>query len=460
MICHFWQQGNCQFDDRCRNVHSGPPRQAATGPQHGAFGGAEVCRHFLAGNCRFGDSCRLAHPSGEGGQTHLKGKGKGIGKGGGPKGFKGGGSCKGEDEWKGVGGGQGCGKAAFRNRTLGSKGPGPASASGVSAGFGVTSEKSLTGPYLGKGSELNKLWSMPLDQGHDDSIVAAILMNDRLCTGGLDRRLLVWRGQASSTGVELKQENEVALPAAVSALLYHAESTWFFVGLVDGLIKAFREAPVGEAALPGHTAAVNTMVLHEAVLLSGSEDASVRAWRYDAGSGNFQCLATLKCDAGPVFAMHVHAQAGGFWVGGQTGISCFVLQSMQAAGTIGSASQVVGLVPFEECVIAAYADGVVKVFDASGNEKFSHGPVGEHTTNTAIAIMRHPAGKDMLLCGQELGYVTAYDIPEFRPRGTFCTGFEGDLTAIVDMKGDGLFATCGFSGDVTIWRWEQNGGLM
>lgn len=127
---------------------------------------------------------------------------------------------------------------------------------------------------------------------------------------------------------------------------------------------------------------------------------------------------------------------------------------MQAAGTITSTSQVVGFLSYEKCIIVGYANGVVKVFDASGNETFSHGPLGEHTTNTAVALMRHLGnGKTMLLCGQELGYVTAYDLPEFAPRGTFSTGYQGDVSAIVDMGADGLFVTCGLSGDVTIWKW-------
>ena len=98
---------------------------------------------------------------------------------------------------------------------------------------------------------------------------------------------------------------------------------------------------------------------------------------------------------------------------------------------------------------------VVKVFDGTGAERHSHGPVGEHTTNTAVALLQHPHdGVMILLCGQELGYVTAYEVPEFRPRGTFTTGYQGDVTAIVDMGASGMFATCSFSGDVHLWQWQ------
>merc|ERR1711879_361889 len=106
--------------------------------------------------------------------------------------------------------------------------------------------------------------------------------------------------------------------------------------------------------------------------------------------------------------------------------------TLQAVGTIESQVAVVELLPYEGCMIASYSNGVVKVFDSTGTEKFSHGPLGEHTTNTAVALAKHPfEDKSMLLCGQDYGYVTAYDMPEFRPRGTFTTGYDGSVAAIV-----------------------------
>eukprot|EP00429_Kryptoperidinium_foliaceum_P119345 CAMPEP_0176295754 /NCGR_PEP_ID=MMETSP0121_2-20121125/57832_1 /TAXON_ID=160619 /ORGANISM="Kryptoperidinium foliaceum, Strain CCMP 1326" /LENGTH=114 /DNA_ID=CAMNT_0017636847 /DNA_START=6 /DNA_END=347 /DNA_ORIENTATION=+ len=106
-------------------------------------------------------------------------------------------------------------------------------------------------------------------------------------------------------------------------------------------------------------------------------------------------------------------------------------------------ARVVALVPYSDRVIAALADGSVKVY-GEGGEEFSSGPIGEHTTNTAVAIVRHPhANLDLLLCGQQLGYVTAYELPAFRPRGTFTTGYEGDVSAILPLGGEGVFATFG-----------------
>lgn len=320
---------------------------------------------------------------------------------------------------------------------------------------GAPSLKMLTGPYLGRGSELLKVWSMPEDLGHEDGVLTAIVMADRVCTGGADYRLLLWKGDAQpGGGLAFAQDNEVNFTAAVTALLWHASSRFLFCGLGDGQIRAFRQEPLAELVIAGHTAAIASMIIHEGVLLSGSMDATVRASKYDDAAGAFSCVASLPMALGPVYSLHLQLPDA-LWVGAEQGITVISLQSMRAVGQVASAAPVITMLPYGGSIIVVFGNGVVKVFDHAAKEQFSHGPVGEHTTNTAAAIVRHPvANKDVLLCGQELGYVTAYDIPEFRPRGTFTTGYEGSVTAIVDMSAGGVFATFGDTGDVVLWRWE------
>jgi len=306
---------------------------------------------------------------------------------------------------------------------------------------------------------------MPEDMGHEDGVTSAAVMGDRVCTGGGDQKLLLWRGEAMpqapqgdarqpSGGLALVQDNQVDFPGAVTALLHHSASKWLFCGLSTGQISGFRQEPLAEATMQGHTAAVSSLKIHEAALLSGSLDGSARVWRFNEADSSFACAAVVQCLLGPVFALHVQPP-GSLWFGAQGGIQCTSAETLQCVGKVESAERVVELLPYQNSVVAAFANGVVKVFDGAGKEEFCHGPLGEHTTNTAAAILRHPhAGKDILLCGQELGYVTAYDIPEFRPRGTFNTGYDGDVTAVVDVApAEGIFATCGQAGDVVLWRW-------
>jgi len=441
MLCRFYQQGACRFGDQCRYAHEGPEslgKSAPPPPVPPPVDDRPVCTYFLAGTCNFGDTCRFSHAA----QGGKKGGKKGGGK----------------PWWKGKTKGKGVGKKGVDwEEWSAGKGPGM---SGLQNNASEIDQRSLTGPYLGRGSELFKVWSMPEDMGHEDGIRAAVLMGDRVCTGGADRRLLLWRGEQQASpeqGLALAQDNEVNFSEAVTALLFEPTSRWLFCGLADGQVRAFRQEPFAEQALTGHTQPVTSLLVHESVLISGSADGAVRAWKYDAQLGGFACAATVAVPLGPVFSLLVQ-QPDSLWVGAQRGISCVSLQTLQPVGSIDASSRVVRLVPYQGCVLAAFADGVVKVFDASGKEQFSHGPLGEHTTNTAVALVRQPhANKDVLLCGQEYGYITAYDIPDFRPRGTFTTGYEGDISAIIDMGSDGIFATFGLSGDVVLWRWERAG---
>lgn len=403
MLCRFWQSGTCRYGEECRFSHGTPGK----GPPVSQT--VSVCPYFLSGSCRFGDSCRNSHAWDE---PSFKEKGKW-------KGWKG---WKGEGKWKGKGKGE----------------------------REDSAEKQLTGPHLGKGSELLKVWSMPDDLGHDDGIETAILLHDRLCTGGSDQKLKLWRGEVVDGVVTLMEDNNVELVAAVTALCFHAESSWLFCGLADGQIKAYRQEPSAECTLTAHAGAITSLLVHASILLSGSRDATVRAWRHDGTC--FACLATLPSSMGQVLALCVQ---GGLWLGAEQGVVLVTLETFQPATTIQLSAPVVDLICFENYIIVALADGVVKVFDSCGKEMCSHGPLGEHTTNTAVTLVRHPAGKMTLLCGQAFGYVTAYDMPDFSPRGTFCTGYGMDVTSIVDMGANSLFITCGLGGDVIVWRWRD-----
>jgi WD40 repeat protein len=294
---------------------------------------------------------------------------------------------------------------------------------------------------------------MPSGQGHQNGITVAAVVDKGLCTGGRDRRVLLWSGGDGDPGLRLN--SEVALGAEVTALLFHASSTWLFCGLGDGQIRASRQSPPADCMLAGHTLPVTCLLAHEDVLLSGSLDGTISAWRYDEGSGSFQRVSAIQSPAGPVLALGMHLP-GGIWVCGERGISCLSAETMEPLGAIETPAPPLKLLSYQGRALAALTNGMVKVFDSSGKEEFSHGPLGEHTTTRSVAVLRHPREqKDLLLCGQDSGYVTAYAIPEFTPRGSFQTGFQGAVTAILDLgTSDGTFVTCGLSGDVVVWRWE------
>merc|ERR1712216_1033232 len=69
-------------------------------------------------------------------------------------------------------------------------------------------------------------------------------------------------------------------------------------------------------------------------------------------------------------------------------------------------------------------------------------------------LMTHPTeNKPMLLCGQQFGYVTAYDLPEFRPRGSWVCKQGSEIRSMLDCQFNGLFLTGGAHSDVMMWKW-------
>merc|ERR1719401_721914 len=116
------------------------------------------------------------------------------------------------------------------------------------------------------------------------------------------------------------------------------------------------------------------------------------------------------------------------------------------------------MLQLEGHMLITFRNGDVKIFDGTGSEKFVHPAVGEHTSNTSAALMMHPLeNKQMLLCGQKFGYVTAYDLPEFRPRGSWVCRHNSDIRALLDVKANGMVVTAGGQSDVMVWAFGRPG---
>jgi len=286
------------------------------------------------------------------------------------------------------------------------------------------------------------------------------MVDDKVYTGGRDSQLFTWRGnKPPGRDFELAEDMPpIALTSSVNSILYEPSSKWLFLGLWRGDIQAFCREPIKECRLEGHRRCVSSLAVHSSVVISGSHDATVQLWTPNPQAGVWQaCGQALTNPSGPVSTVKVFND--GLWVGGEQGITCFDLGTLQAKGTIPSSAGVASMFDFQGYMLVALKNGEVRIFDGAGAQTYLHPPQGEHTTNTAVELMMHPfANKPMLLCGQEFGYVTAYDLPEFRPRGTFVCKNQSDIRAIMDVKADGMFMTAGQHGDIMVWQWQQGPG--
>mmetsp|Transcript_72624 Transcript_72624/g.117089 ORF Transcript_72624/g.117089 Transcript_72624/m.117089 type:complete len:413 (+) Transcript_72624:107-1345(+) len=368
--------------------------------------------------------------------------------------------------WGGNGGGswnQGGGSAApvVRNPFAAAPAAAVGPAGGVLVGGPVRGlpDEAATGPTLGYGSELQRVYNMPVNMGHNGCVSCMVMADGKVYSGGRDENLFVWQAQGSAgAGFQLIQDcAPIHLGSSVTALLYEPSSKWLFCGLWSGEIRAFCKDPVREDRLQGHRRSVACLLVHSSVVISGSNDGTVRLWTFDPAAGRFQCHGQpLNNPSGPVNCMRVLGEA--LWVGGNTGITCFDLASLQPKGTLPAEHPVTGLIECSGYMAATFRDGSVKIYDPAGSPIFQRPPMGEHTSNTAVELMMHPlTNKAMLLCGQQLGYVTAYDLPEFKPRGSFCCKDRSDIKVILDTKNAGMFLTAGFHGDIMVWQWGAPG---
>merc|ERR1719265_62198 len=140
--------------------------------------------------------------------------------------------------------------------------------------------ESPTGPNLGPGSELKRLYNMPHTMGHGGTVQCATMVDDKVYTAGRDGALLMWRGQRGSQGFELAQDgNPIVLSSNAGSILYEPTSKWLFLGCWRGEIQAFCKDPVRDCSLTGHKRSVTCLAVHSNVVISGSMDATVRLWQ-------------------------------------------------------------------------------------------------------------------------------------------------------------------------------------
>eukprot|EP00438_Fugacium_kawagutii_P014065 Skav204172 [mRNA] locus=scaffold903:464307:469322:- [translate_table: standard] len=107
-------------------------------------------------------------------------------------------------------------------------------------------DETATGPMLGKGAGLEKVYYMPHNMGHNDGVNCMIMAEGKIFTGGRDEQLFVWRPERSPSGeMQLVQDcPAIHLGQSITSLCYEASSTWLFCGLWSGAIRAFCKQPV------------------------------------------------------------------------------------------------------------------------------------------------------------------------------------------------------------------------
>ena len=285
------------------------------------------------------------------------------------------------------------------------------------------------------------------------------------------------------------------------------EGGFLFVGLHGpppqrlGAIKAFNLASGASCTLEGHVGQVLCLAAASGTLLSGGQDATIRAWSFDEASSAFVAAGVLSAAQGghssPVQAL---APAGQFLVSGDWDgtLKIWDMGSGACAQTIEGAhpSVVMGCLTWEGHVVSAGLDGAIKVWapvegqpapgkvleptpmyshppssaDPSSSSRGSSGggepgqivPSNGNPSTTGFGgilalggTVDAKGGALVAASHADDGQVRLWELPSFAEKGAL--GGVVDARALAASPG-GVVAVGDKRGNVKVWRWKTGVG--
>lgn len=291
-----------------------------------------------------------------------------------------------------------------------------------------------------------------LPKAHTDAVMAIVMVEDAIYTASRDKLLKRWKPARNAAGrFELTADLEVPLGEIAWCLISAGE--WLFCGLGNGAIRAYSKSG-GDLTLhgsSGHTKRVACLLAHQHVLLSGSADATVRCWLYDAASQNFACTHSVSEGVpGPVACMSVLNDR--LWIGGSSGIAIVELSPvLRVVAQVGPKKFVSGLLPFTGHMIVVYSDGCVCIFTAEGQETHSQPPM---PAGPVLCLAGLDAGP-RVLCGHAKGQVSTIELPTFRLRHCWQTFERCKVQSIATAGPDAVFLVGGENGTLQLWQRDE-----
>lgn len=286
---------------------------------------------------------------------------------------------------------------------------------------------------------------------HGSSIQAMVMTEQGIYTASQDKTMKRWKPKLSGTGVfELEAELTVPLKESGHSLLF--SGGWLFCGLWDGQVQAFAQDG-SEAILKGHSKRVTTLAVHQGVLMSGSADKEVRLWQMDPVAKTFNCTHTIEESLpGPISKIHV--LGGHLFVGGLYGLAMLDLATLKVSKLLPPTKAVADLLEFQGHIIAAYSEGIIKIFDAEGTLK-------SETRQLEAGPILRLAGLESgprVLCGHQRGQVSTITLPSFEFKTAFQALPGQKADSLLCAGHDGIFLIGSQDGSLQLWQ-RVEGGL-
>ncbi|XP_044467491.1 zinc finger CCCH domain-containing protein 48-like isoform X1 [Mangifera indica] len=293
--------------------------------------------------------------------------------------------------------------------------------------------------FLGEGFRL-----LTQLEGHQ-KVVSGIALpsgSDKLYSGSQDETVRVWDcASGQCLGV-------VNLGGEVGCMIN--EGPWMFVGLPN-IVKAWNTQTNTDLSLGGPVGQVYAMAVGNDLLLAGTQDGSILAWKFNAAANGFEPAASLKSHNLAVVSLVVGANR--LYSGSMdNSIKVWSLGTLQCIQTLSEHTSVVmSLLCWDQFLLSCSLDKTIKVWVAteSGNLEVTYTHNEEYGLLTMCG-MPDSEGKPVLLCSCNDNSVRLYDLPSFSERGKI---FAKQEIRSIQVGPGGLFFTGDGTGQVKVWQW-------
>ena len=290
-----------------------------------------------------------------------------------------------------------------------------------------------------------------LPKAHTDSVMSIIIAEDCIYTASRDKTLKRWK-VGRNPGGRFELQHEFDVPLGVTCLCMCSVGEWLFCGLGSGAIRGFSTGTRTGFLLSAHSKRCSTLLVHEAVLLSGGADASVKCWMMDPSTQMFNNTHSITeglCGATNCLSV----LDGHLWVGGLSGISIIQMETFKVVHQVMPNKSVAGFLVFQGHIIVSYSDGTTCYFDTAGQQKHTLVPLPSGPVLCIAGLETGPR----LLCGHAKGQVSSVGLPMMDPRAYWQAFERCKVQSIACAGHDGIFIIGGENGALQIWQ-SLNGG--
>uniref|UniRef100_A0A5B7CBV0 Putative zinc finger CCCH domain-containing protein 48-like isoform X1 n=1 Tax=Davidia involucrata TaxID=16924 RepID=A0A5B7CBV0_DAVIN len=281
--------------------------------------------------------------------------------------------------------------------------------------------------------------------GHNKAVTGIALPSgsNKLYSGSMDKSVRVWDCNTGQCAAVANLEGEIGCLISEGPLV--------FVGLPNA-VKAWNTSSCTELTLngSGSVGKVYAMVVHYDMLLAGTEDGTILAWKSSSETNCPELSASLKGHSCGVVSLVIGANR--LYSGSMDHtIRVWDLDTLQCIQTLnGHMGAVMSVLCWDSFLLSGSLDGTIKVWVATegGNLEVTYTHNVEHGVLVLCGI--HDAeAKPILLCSCNDNSVRLYELPSFTERGTI---FAKQEVRAIQIGPRGLFFTGDTTGQITIWK--------